>query len=183
MVAAHAQSTPEAASGASWTGSILAIWQRPPPSTRPPAPTSSTSLPPYTWNGPKAFDDWSAAFDANSKALGVTDPKVTLGAPVVRNVTSGQAYLTYPSLYTYKLKGVSMRKRDTSLSSFAKNPHRPGRSPVGPGPVLFPNQSNKIPAAPSRLHGWTALPPLCLRMFEESQVERCEHQDYADVDY
>jgi hypothetical protein len=65
---------------------------------------------PYTWSGAKAFDNWGAAFDANSKALGITEAKVTLGAPMVRNVTSGQAYLIYPSAYTYKLKGTSMRE-------------------------------------------------------------------------
>ncbi len=65
---------------------------------------------PYTWNGPKAFDDWGAAFEANSKKLGLTEPKVTLSAPMVKNITSAQAYLIYPSIYAYKEKGVSMRE-------------------------------------------------------------------------
>ena len=67
-------------------------------------------FPPYSWIGPTAFDDWGAAFAANSKALGITEAKLTLGTPSVKNVTSEQAYLIYPSLYTYKLKGTSMRE-------------------------------------------------------------------------
>ena len=65
---------------------------------------------PYTWNGVKAFDEWSAALDANSKALGITEAKVMLGSPIVKNITSAQAYLIYPSVYRYKLKGTSMRE-------------------------------------------------------------------------
>lgn len=110
MVAAHAQSTPEAAVRSFMDGFNSGDMAKAAAVNSPSGTNIIDEFPPYTWNGPKAFDDWSAAFDANSKALGVTDPKVTLGAPVVRNVTSGQAYLTYPSLYTYKLKGVSMRE-------------------------------------------------------------------------
>lgn len=65
---------------------------------------------PFTWNGPKAFDEWGAGFEATSKALGITEPKVTLGAPIVKNVTSEHAYLVYAVVYTYKLKGVAMRE-------------------------------------------------------------------------
>lgn len=65
---------------------------------------------PYTWSGPKAFDEWGAGFEATSKAMGVTEPKVTLSAPIVKNVTGERAYLIYPVVYTYKLKGVSMRE-------------------------------------------------------------------------
>lgn len=50
---------------------------------------------PFTWSGPKAFDEWGAGFEAESKALGITEPKVTLSAPIVKNVTDGQAYLIY----------------------------------------------------------------------------------------
>jgi hypothetical protein len=110
MVAAHAQSTPEAAVRSFMDGFNSGDMAKAAAINSPSGTSIIDEFPPYTWNGPKAFDDWSAAFDANSKALGVTEPKVTLGAPVVKNVTSEQAYLTYPSLYTYKLKGISMRE-------------------------------------------------------------------------
>jgi hypothetical protein len=110
MFAAHAQSTPEAAVRSFMDGFNSGDMAKAAAINSPSGTSIIDEFPPYTWNGTKAFDDWSAAFDANSKALGVTEPKVTLGAPVVKNVTSGQAYLTYPSLYTYKLKGISMRE-------------------------------------------------------------------------
>ena len=110
MVAAHGQSTPEAAVRSFMDGFNSGDMAKAAAINSPSGTNIIDEFPPYTWNGPKAFDDWSAAFDANSKALGVTEPKVTLGTPVVKNITSGQAYLTYPSLYTYNLKGISMRE-------------------------------------------------------------------------
>jgi hypothetical protein len=65
---------------------------------------------PYTWSGPTAFADWGAAFGADAKSLGITEPKVTLSAPIVKNLSADHAYLIYPAVYTYKLKGVSMRE-------------------------------------------------------------------------
>ena len=65
---------------------------------------------PYTWTGTGAFDHWSADYDSNAKANGITDGKVTLSAPLVQSVTETQAYLIYPSLYLYKQKGTPMRE-------------------------------------------------------------------------
>ena len=65
---------------------------------------------PYLWSGPRGFTDWSAAFEANAKAHGITDTKVTLGKIVVDNATATQAYLIFPSVYTYKEKGVSIHE-------------------------------------------------------------------------
>lgn len=72
-------------------------------------------FPPYAWNGPKAFDNWAAGFDADAKAKGITEPKVTMGAAIVNNSSATDAYLVFPAVYTYKQKGVSMREtgRDT----------------------------------------------------------------------
>jgi hypothetical protein len=109
-VAAHAQSTPEAAVRSFMDGFNSGDLAKSAAINSPSGTSIIDEFAPFTWNGPKAFDDWSAAFDTNSKALGVTEPKVALGAPIVKNVTPGQAYLTYPALYTYKLKGISMRE-------------------------------------------------------------------------
>ena len=65
---------------------------------------------PYAWSGPKAFDDWGATFGADAKSSGLTEPKVTMSAPLIKNLAATQAYLVYPSVYTYKLKGVAMRE-------------------------------------------------------------------------
>jgi hypothetical protein len=109
-VAASAQSIPEAAVRSFMDGFNSGDMAKSAAINSPSGTSIIDEFAPYTWTGPTAFDDWSAAFDADSKARGVTEPKVTLGAPIVKNVTAGQAYLTYPSLYTYKLKGVSMRE-------------------------------------------------------------------------
>jgi hypothetical protein len=65
---------------------------------------------PFSWSGPTAFADWGAAFGTDAKKLGITEPKVTLSAPIVKNVTADHAYLVFPAVYTYKLKGVAMRE-------------------------------------------------------------------------
>ena len=110
IFAAHAQSTPEETVRTFMAGFNTGDMAKSAALNSSTGTSIIDEFAPYTWSGPKAFDDWGAAFDANSKALGISEPKVTLGAPIVRNVTSGQAYLIYPSVYTYKLKGTSMRE-------------------------------------------------------------------------
>jgi len=95
-------------------------------------------------NGPKAFDDWSAAFDADSKAQGITEAKVTLGAPIVKSISSDTAYLTYPSLYTYKLQRKSMRETGRVAFALVKEDSA-WKIAAWTGPVPFLNQSNKKP--------------------------------------
>jgi hypothetical protein len=108
--AAHAQSTPEETVRTFMAGFNIGDMAKSAALNSSAGTSIIDEFAPYTWSGPKAFDDWGTAFDANSKALGITEAKVTLGAPIVRNATSGQAYLIYPSVYTYKLKGTSMRE-------------------------------------------------------------------------
>lgn len=107
---ACAQSTPEAAVGAFMDGFNSGNMAKSAAVNSPAGTSIIDEFAPYTWNGTKAFDEWSAAFDANAKAAGITEPRVTMSAPIVRNVTSGRAYLVYDSVYTYKQKGISMRE-------------------------------------------------------------------------
>jgi ketosteroid isomerase-like protein len=65
---------------------------------------------PYNWSGAQGFSGWSAAFDANAKAHGITDPNLTLGPVVVNNTTASGAYLIFSSVYAYKEKGVTVRE-------------------------------------------------------------------------
>ena len=107
--AVHAQATPQAAVTSFMDGFNTGDMAKA-GALNEPATSIIDEFPPYTWSGPKAFNDWGAAFEANSKTLGLTEPKVTLSAPIVKNITAAQAYLIYPSLYTYKQKGVAMRE-------------------------------------------------------------------------
>jgi hypothetical protein len=65
---------------------------------------------PYSWSGSTGFSDWGAAFGTNAKAHEITESKVTLGPILVNNATANQAYLIFPSVYTYKEKGVATRE-------------------------------------------------------------------------
>ena len=95
-------------------------------------------VPPYIWQGPKAFETWAADLTKNDAAAGITEEKVTLGA-VTREVASPQtAYVIVAATYTFKQKGVAMRepaqmtfalKKDSGAWKIA------GWSWTGPDPV------------------------------------------------
>jgi hypothetical protein len=108
--AARAQSTPQAAVATFMDGFNSGDMARSAAMNSAKGTSIIDEFPPYSWSGPKAFDEWGTGFDANSKAQGVTDAKVTLEAPIVQNITADHAYLIYPSLYVYKQRGVVMRE-------------------------------------------------------------------------
>ena len=108
--AAHGQGTPEAVVASFMDGFSAGDMAKSAAMNSAAGTSIIDEFAPYSWSGVKAFDDWGAAFEANSKALGITAPKVTLDAPIVKNMTDGRAYLIYPALYTYQQKGVAMRE-------------------------------------------------------------------------
>ena len=65
---------------------------------------------PHLWTGKSAFTTWMADYDKDAKAKGITEPKVTMDAPLVNTISGDVAYLVCPMTYTYKQKGVSMRE-------------------------------------------------------------------------
>jgi hypothetical protein len=67
-------------------------------------------VPPFLWRGPKAFDAWSAALDADAKKQGMTEPMVTVSAPTRSEQQGDQAYVVVPAVFTFKLKGTPMRE-------------------------------------------------------------------------
>ena len=89
VVAANAQATPEAAVRSFMDGFNSGDMAKSAAVNSPSGTSIIDEFAPYTWNGAKAFDEWGAAFDANSKAVGVTEPKVVLGAPEGR---AGRSY-------------------------------------------------------------------------------------------
>jgi SnoaL-like protein len=66
---------------------------------------------PYVWTGPQAFDKWLGDLGSESKKNGITDQKVTIGAPTRVETNGAAAYVIVPTVYTFKQKGVSMRER------------------------------------------------------------------------
>jgi ketosteroid isomerase-like protein len=65
---------------------------------------------PHLWNGPGAFQAWSAALEGDSKKHGLTDQLVTLSAPIREETDGSQAYVVVPAVYTFKERGVAMRE-------------------------------------------------------------------------
>jgi ketosteroid isomerase-like protein len=95
-------------------------------------------VPPYIWQGPKAFETWAADLTKNDAAAGITDEKVTLGAVTREVVSPDTAYVIVAATYTFKQKGVAMRepaqmtfalRRDSGAWKIA------GWSWTGPDPV------------------------------------------------
>jgi ketosteroid isomerase-like protein len=75
---------------------------------------------PFMWSGAKSFADWSASYDTDAKAKGITDPAVTVGAPTRELVSGNNAYVIVPSVYTFKQKGVAMREVAQMTFALAK---------------------------------------------------------------
>ena len=65
---------------------------------------------PHLWTGKSAFTTWMADYDKDAKAKGLTEPKVTMDAPLVNAISGDVAYLVCPMTYIYKQKGVAMRE-------------------------------------------------------------------------
>jgi ketosteroid isomerase-like protein len=68
-------------------------------------------VPPHLWNGPKAFQSWSADLDADAKKAGLTEPAVTLGAPTRVESDGEQAYVVVPAVYSFKQNGKAMSEK------------------------------------------------------------------------
>ena len=68
-------------------------------------------VPPHLWNGPKAFQSWSADLDADAKKKGVTGPGVTLGAPTREESDGQQAYVVVPAVYSFEQNGKAMSEK------------------------------------------------------------------------
>jgi hypothetical protein len=110
FTAAHAQTTPEAAVTTFMEAFNSGDMARAATVNSASGTNIIDEFAPFTWSGPTAFADWGAGFAADATALGITEPKVMLNSPIVKNLIADHAYLIYPAVYTYKLKGVSMRE-------------------------------------------------------------------------
>ena len=65
---------------------------------------------PHLWTGKSSFARWIADYNKDASAKGITDPSVSMDAPLVNTITGDVAYLVCPMTYTYKLKSVPMRE-------------------------------------------------------------------------
>jgi hypothetical protein len=66
---------------------------------------------PHHWSGPHAAQDWAAAYDKHAQATGVTEGKVTYGAPTRTEIEGDLAYVVVPTEYLYKEYGKAMYEK------------------------------------------------------------------------
>lgn len=62
-------------------------------------------FPPYVWQGANTCQTWLKELTAYDNHAGITDEKVTIGAPWQANVTGDRAYVVLPATYTHKTHG------------------------------------------------------------------------------
>ena len=62
---------------------------------------------PHRWFGPNAPHDWAAEYDKHAQATGVTEGRVTYGAPSRSEIEGDVAYVVMPTTYLYKERGVA----------------------------------------------------------------------------
>jgi len=79
-------------------------------------------VPPYLWRGAQAFRTWAADLTSDDKKNGVTDQKVSIGAPTRVEMVATAAYVVVPSVYTFKQKGVAMRETAQMTFTLKKSP-------------------------------------------------------------
>ena len=75
-------------------------------------------IPPHAWQGPKACADWWRAFDANTKATGITEPLIKIKSVNALAVTADRAYVVATASYDWKQNGSPM-KQEASKWTFA----------------------------------------------------------------
>jgi ketosteroid isomerase-like protein len=71
---------------------------------------------PYEWHGAGTCATWMAAYDADAKVKGITDPHVTFGAPRHLDVAGDHAYVVLPSDYVYKEKGKPVHESESTIT-------------------------------------------------------------------
>jgi ketosteroid isomerase-like protein len=74
-------------------------------------------VPPYIWQGPKAFDGWVADLTKNDKQAGITDEHVTVGGATRELVSASTAYVIVEAIYSFNQKGAP--KREAAQMTFA----------------------------------------------------------------
>ena len=83
-------------------------------------PVIIDSMMPNVWQGANACADWWKAFDDGSKKQGMTDGVVSHGKPVHFDLMGDRAYVVFPGVYKFKMKGKSMTDKGAWAFSLQK---------------------------------------------------------------
>ena len=79
-------------------------------------------VPPYAWQGTKAFQSWGADLESDARKNGITESKVTIGRPTRIERAGDQAYVVLPAVYTFKQHGAAMRESSQMTFVLKKAP-------------------------------------------------------------
>ncbi len=78
-------------------------------------------FPPYAWT---SCADWMAAYASNSKAIRLTDGKLSIGAPVSAFSEGSRVYLVYPATFSDKEDGKPVTYKGTWTITLEKSANR-----------------------------------------------------------
>jgi len=78
-------------------------------------------FPPYAWI---TCSDWMADYRENSKAIELTDGRLSVGKPIVSWVTGDRAYVIYPAKFSDQEKGKPVIYRGTWTITLQKTSGR-----------------------------------------------------------
>lgn len=96
---------------------------------------------PFFWGGHDAFARWSADYDKDAAAQGITGGKVVMGDPTRELIAGDRAYVIAPATYSFAKKGVAMS--EVAQMTFALHRDASGWKIVswtwtGPDPIPAP---------------------------------------------
>ena len=74
-------------------------------------------LPPHTWHGPTAAEDWYRDVIAAGKREGATDYAVKLGEPHHVDVTGDSAYVVVPATMSFTLQGERVTQTGSTFTA------------------------------------------------------------------
>ena len=77
---------------------------------------------PHLWQGPQAFQAWSADLEGDARKRGITDQSVTISAPTREETSADSAYVVVPAVYAFKERGVAMRESAQMTFVLKKGP-------------------------------------------------------------
>jgi len=76
----------------------------------------------HHWAGANAFDGWNAAFSADMKATGVTNPWMKLYSPNLVRVNGDHAYVVQRGFFTYTQNGKKKGEHGVFVYALDKTP-------------------------------------------------------------
>jgi ketosteroid isomerase-like protein len=85
-----------------------------------PDPVIVDEFAPYVWRGKDGPHRWAEGYAADSKAHGVTGPRLDYAAPIRAESDGSSAYIVMPTVYRIKQNGRSMSAAGTMTFALSR---------------------------------------------------------------